>query len=410
VRLRVLGPVQIESDDGQVYTLTRRQERSVLAILLLEAGRVVPIDRLCELLWGDDPPRHARRAVHAHIARIRAVLARAGGGAELASDREGYRLDVDPNRVDVHRFRTLLHLATATTDLVERDRMLSEALSLWHGPALHNAAPEQLRERLCADLDEQRRRAVEAAIAAGLDLGRHDELLAELARLNTEQPVRERLVELHMLALYHQGRTSEALTVYQQARNRLSDELGLDPGPVLQQLHRAILRGEPVPGRAPPHGARPAPAPVRPAQLPPDQAGFVGRADDLDELDGLLTSRGTLAGAAVVISAISGTAGVGKTALAVHWAHRIRDQFPDGQLYLNLRGYAHTPLVRPLDALARFLSALGVPAERVPADVDQAASLYRSLLADRRMLVLLDNAASADQVRPLLPPQSAASP
>jgi DNA-binding SARP family transcriptional activator len=402
MRFRILGPVEIEADDGPVHTLGRRQERCLLAILLIEAGRMVPVDRLCQLLWDDDPPEQGRRAVHAHVARIRAVLARAGAtGAELLSERDGYLLRVDLDSVDAHRFRSLLASAGATTDLGERDRMLAEALALWRGPALHKAtASDRQWQRLCAGLEEQRRQAVEESIATGLELGRHRELLPELARLGAERPVRERLVELHMLALYRDGRTAEALDVYQQARDRIAEELGLDPGLALQQLHQAILRGAPIPVRTP--AARPD-DPVIPAQLPRGLPGFTGRAHPLEQLDALLPATGG-GPTAVVISAIAGTAGVGKTTLAVHWAHRVADRFPDGQLYVNLRGFdPGATAMTPAEAVRGFLDAFQVPPQRIPASSQAQVGLYRSLLAGKRVLVLLDNAASPDQVRPLLP-------
>jgi DNA-binding SARP family transcriptional activator len=394
VRFCVLGPVEVYTGDGPALTLPRRRERCLLAILLLEAGRVVPIDRLCELLWEDNPPQQPHRLLRSHIARIRALLARAGAaehGITLTSQQRGYVLKVDPDTVDVHQFRRLLHIAGRTSDLAERDRLLREALTLWRGPALHHAATDRLRQRLCADLDEQRLRALEEWIAIGLSLGRDHEFLPELAQLNAQDPVRERLIELHMRTLYRLGRTAEALEVYRQARTRLADGLGLDPGPVLQRLHQAILRGE--------DASDPDIAPVRPAQLPSDLATFAGRSDHLTHLDTLLSTNPT----AVVISAIAGTAGVGKTALAIHWAHRVREQFPDGQLHIDLRGYSSEPPLSPLHALARFLRALGVPAKQVPVDIDEAAATYRTLLADKRVLVVLDNALSASQVRPLLP-------
>jgi DNA-binding SARP family transcriptional activator len=387
--------VEVESDDGRVHTLARRQERCTLAILLLEAGRVVHVDRLTRLLWDDDPPPQARRAVQAHIARIRAVLSPAGSAAELVSHRDGYELRVDTGSVDVHRFRDLFERATRTADLAGRDRLLREALALWRGPALHNAASERLRERLCANLDEQHLQALEASIATGLDLGRHDDLLPELARLGTESPIRERLVELHMLALYRQGRTTEALDVHRHARARLAGELGREPGPALQRLHRAILRGDPMPAA---HAVPPQHA--APAQLPRDVPDFHGRAAQLDQLDALLTD----GVAAAVISAVDGSAGVGRTALAVHWAHRVRDRFPDGQLYVSLRGDdpAGTP-VPPGHAIRTLLGALRVAPQHVPADLDSQIGLYRSILAGRRVLIVLDDARDPDQVRPLLP-------
>src|SRR6266511_1686385 len=227
------------------------------------------------------------------------------------------------------------------------------------------------------------------SIATGLDLGRHRQLLPELARLCAEHPVRERLVELHMRALYRHGRTAEALDVYHQARTRLADALGLDPGPVLQQLHQAILRGDPLP----PTQVSPSPpsmaSRVAPAQLPADLATFAGRVEQLNQLDTLLSSSAT----AVVISAIAGTAGIGKTALAVHWAHRVRDRFPDGQLYANLRGFDPAgPPTPPGGVIRRFLDALGVPIQRIPTDPDTQIDLYRSMLADKRILIVLDNA------------------
>src|SRR5439155_18411831 len=213
----------------------------------------------------------------------------------------------------------------------------------------------------------------------------------------------DRLVELQMLALYRLGRAAEALDVYRQARDRLAGDLGLDPGASLRRLYGAILRGEPLApaeAAAAPHPARPAGDWVTPAQLPADLTGFAGRDAQLAQLDALLDHRAT----AVVISAIAGTAGVGKTALAVHWAHRVRARFPDGQLHVNLRGFdPDAAPIRPDQAVRRFLDALGVPAGRIPNDLDAQVALYRSLLADRRVLVVLDNARDADQVRPLLP-------
>lgn len=205
-----------------------------------------------------------------------------------------------------------------------------------------------------------------------------------------------------MLALYRSGCQAEALAVYGRLCARLADELGVDPGSAIRELESAILRQDPGLDWVPPSSSVPAaPVPV-PAELPADVATFTGRAAPLAELDALLAGGAGLA-PAMVISAISGAAGVGKTALAVHWGHRVRDLFPDGQLYVNLRGYAPSPPVRPIEALARFLRALGVPAAQVPVEVEEAASRYRSLVADRRALVVLDNAASAEQVRPLLP-------
>jgi DNA-binding SARP family transcriptional activator/tetratricopeptide (TPR) repeat protein len=424
VRFRLLGPVRIETDGGAL-TPVRRQERCLLAILLLECGRVVPVNRMCDLLWDDEPPAQAYRAVRSQVAHLRALLTRIGAGADvtLISDPNGYLLKTAPDTVDAHLFRTLVARADQTADPARRDQLLRDALALWRGPALHNAASDRLRLRLCAELDELRLHAVEESMASGLALGRDRELLPELAQLDGGQPIRERFVELHMLALYRQGRTAEALAVYDNARRRLADELGLDPSPVLGKLHQAILHGDLLPS---PEPSRPQTfGPPGPALLPADPPGFAGRTEHLDRLDALLAGNAlagnalagnalagnALAGNALagnanaaVVSAIAGTAGIGKSALAVHWAHRVRDRFPDGQLYANLRGFdpGGTP-TPPAEVIRRFLDALHVPAHRVPAGLDAQADLYRTVLADKRVLILLDNARDPDQVRPLFP-------
>jgi len=416
MRFQVLGPVEVHAGDGRVLSLVRRQERCLLGILLLEAGRVVPVERLCDLLWRDGPPERARQFLRSMASRIRALLADAGAAepaATLVSDRVGYRLVVPADMIDAHRFRHLLKIAAAAPEPSERDEVLREALALWAGPALHNAADEQLRQRICADLDELRLHAVEESIAVGLELGRHHELVPELARLTGEHPLRERLVGGYMLALYRAGRAGDALEVYARTRERVSDQLGLDPGPALRELHRSILRDEvdlPPPVTSPSPSRSPAPG--VPAQLPADVPNFVGREAELTWLDELFHEESTSPAAAgplaagppaVVISALSGTAGVGKTALAIRFGHRVRSRFPDGQLYVNLRGYDPDQPMTANDALARFLRVLGVPEAEIPPEEDERSARYRSELADRRVLIVLDNASSVEQVRPLLP-------
>jgi tetratricopeptide (TPR) repeat protein len=244
-------------------------------------------------------------------------------------------------------------------------------------------------------------------------LGRDRELIPELAALTAMHPTRERLTELRMLALHRAGRTADALNAYAGARDYLAEHLGLDPGTGLRQMHQAILRDDlsivdtsaeidTVAGR-PAETQHPEKPPLRPAQLPCDVPGFTGRARQLADLDALLDAHDAGGGTSPLIAAVTGTAGVGKTTLVVHWAHRVRHRFPDGQLYANLRGYAPTAPQRPIEALAGFLAALGVPPDKVPVDLEQAAALFRSLLADSRMLVVLDNARGPDQIRPLLP-------
>jgi DNA-binding SARP family transcriptional activator len=409
VQFRVLGPVEIHADDGRVLSLGRRHERLLLGILLLESGRTVSADRICDLLWSHgDAPSGARRSVQTYVARIRAVLndgGARGAGVALSSRPGGYTMTVPRDAVDAHRFRNLLDEAQATADPREREGLLNTALALWRGPALDERADDGLRQRLCGDLDELRLQAVEALAETRMELGRNDDLIAELARLVAEHSVRERLVELYMLALHRAGRRVDALDVYERTRSRLADELGLDPGHNLRRTHEAILRDDAGLAARPAGPTRRAGMGVVPAQLPADLSRFAGRTDHLHRLDLLVpdADRGAAA-SAVVISAIAGTAGVGKTALAVHWAHGVRHRFPDGQLYVNLRGFdpAAAP-IPPAQVVRSFLDALQIPARRIPAGFDAQVGLYRGLLAGKKVLVVLDNARDCDQVRPLLP-------
>ncbi|GIG58828.1 hypothetical protein Lfu02_32000 [Longispora fulva] len=397
MEFRVLGSVQALVA-GQPVELGQRLERCLLGLLLLELGNPVSTDRLIDLLWDGDEPGRPRSALQVHVSRLRKRLAEADAeryGFRLVTRGSAYVLEGDPALVDVHRFRSEYQRAKDTTDPATRSKVLGAALALWRGPALGEEAPERTRARVGAGLDELLLAATDLRIEAELAQGRHAEVLTELAELTGRYPLRERLAELHVLALYRAGRRSDALDVCQRIRTALGEELGLDPGPELQRLQTAVLRGDPSLDLPAP--STPA-ADTGPAELPPDIVDFTGREAQLGHLDTLLGHSG-----AVVISTIAGTGGVGKTALAVYWARRARDRFPDGQLYINLHGYSPTPPVRPLDALARFLRILGVPGERIPVDLDEATGMYRTLLADRRVLVVLDNASHPDQVRPLLP-------
>jgi len=400
MEFRVLGPIEVRAD-GRGLDLGGVRQRRVLAALLRSPNRTVSVSRLVEAAWDDDPPATARRQVQNRVAALRAVLTRHGGFIDTTE--AGYRLRVGPGELDAQLFDDLVAQGRTVAD----PAVLRRALRLWRGPALSGLGGALL-EREAAGLEEQRLGVVEECLELELAAGGHAGVVAELGTLVAEHPLRERFVGQLMLALYRSGRQADALVAYRELSGRLAEELGIDPGPELRRQYEAILREEaalaapaPVPtGPAGPPSGAVAPRSV-PAQLPADVAGFTGRSADLARLDRLLSDGQTEP--VVVISAISGTAGVGKTAVAVHWAHRVRDKFADGQLYVNLRGYDPTPPLRPVDALCGFLRALGVPGERVPADVDEAAALYRTLLADRRVLVLLDNAASAEQVRPLLP-------
>jgi DNA-binding SARP family transcriptional activator/Tfp pilus assembly protein PilF len=398
VELQLLGPVRLIRD-GSAVTVGTRKQRFVLAVLALHTNQLVTVDRLIDLLWPERPPATARGIIHGHVSGLRAVLTTSGALAEgMALRREGpgYLLACDPMSIDAHRFTRLTTEAQAQADPGQQLAILDQALDLWRGPALADTAPEPTRGTLSRHLDEARLTVTERRLAVLLDLGRYDEAIPDLTRLADEHSERYRFTELLMTALHRTGRTAEALRIYRDTKQRLADEQGLDPPPRLRQLELAILRDEPGPAKAP-TGATPTPA-----QLPADVYGFAGRADAIARLNTLLGN--TDQPTAVVISAMSGTAGVGKTALAVHWAHRVVDRFPDGQLYTNLRGFdPGGTAATPGEAVRSLLDALDVSAQRVPAGLEAQTALYRSLLAGRRMLVLLDNARDADQVRPLLP-------
>ncbi|MET8851005.1 BTAD domain-containing putative transcriptional regulator [Amycolatopsis sp. NPDC004625] len=391
MEFRVLGAVEAAAD-GDPVDLGSRKQRLVLAVLLLETPHPVALDHLVDLLWPDDPPASARNTVQALISRLRAVF-RAADGPELVTEGHGYVLRADPGTVDAHRFTGLVRRARAADDETAV-ALLDEALALWRGDALAGAASADVAGRLLAGLTEARWSALEDRIDAQLRLGRGRDVLAELTTLVAAHPLRQRFVGQLMLALYREGRTHAALAAFRGLRARLVTELGLDPVPELARLEAAILAADPALDPVPELGTEP----VRPAQLPHDVRGFTGRTAELARL-------GEPAGPGADIRVVTGTAGVGKTALAVRWAHRVRDRFPDGQLYLDLRGFDpdHEPLT-PAVAAAQLLRALGTDPRAIPPDPDSRTALWRSLLADRQVLVLLDNARDSAQVTPLLPP------
>jgi DNA-binding SARP family transcriptional activator/tetratricopeptide (TPR) repeat protein len=411
MEFRILGPVEVWAGDQQL-DLGGSKPRALLAVLLLHANQVVSTDHLIDALWGEAPPPTARSLVQIYVSRLRQVLHdRRDGSATapvLATRPSGYLLRVEPGELDLGRFETLTaeaRRATANGDLEGAAERWCAALALWRGPALADVASEALRRTVVPRLEEARLVALEERLEVELRLGRHTQVVGELEAMVGEHPLRERLCRQLMLALYRSGRRAEALAVYRSTRQVLVEELGLEPGPVLQELERAILLADPALEPALPAVAeardRPASLPG-PCQLPPDIDDFTGREATVAQVQQLLEGEQPTA---IVISAIAGKAGVGKTALAVHLAHRLRPRFPDGQLYVNLRG-AEAQALDPAEVLAGFLRALGMDGASILQGLEERAQQYRARLANRRVLVVLDNAASEAQVRPLLPASS----
>ncbi|MEU1729557.1 AfsR/SARP family transcriptional regulator [Streptosporangium sp. NPDC020145] len=393
LKIGLLGAVQARCECREVPLGPPRQ-RAVLALLALEAGRTVPMERLIRGLWGERAPAGARGLVQGYVSRLRPALA--GMGVTIAYAPQGYLLELAAEQVDVHEFRISVTRARSLDTDEAQAVALRRAIALWRGEPLTGVSGGELLDGLRETLTEERLAATEECLNAEARAGHATVLIPELIALVAEHPFREGLVGLLMLALCRAGRRADALERYERTRRRLVEELGLDPGPELRQLHQTILRGT-VRGA----GTVLLPsveADAVPAQLPAEPGQFTGRAAELTLLDSVVTGDETVA-----ISLVTGTSGVGKTALAVHWAHRTRSRFPDGQLYVDLHGHSPRRPLRPIEVLGRFLRALGVPAERVPGTVEEAGAVYRSLLADRRVLVVLDNAGSVEQVRPLLP-------
>ncbi|MEV7007061.1 BTAD domain-containing putative transcriptional regulator [Streptosporangium sp. NPDC051022] len=398
LRIGLLGAVQAWRGRQEIPLGPPRQ-RAVLALLALEAGRTVSVERLIEGLWGERAPAGARGLVQGYVSRLRPALARSG--VAIAHGPQGYLLELAAEQVDLHEFRVSVARArTMETDDAQATG-LRHAMALWRGEPLTGISGGELLDRLRYTLGEERLAVTEECLNAETRAGRDRVLIPELIALVSEHPFREGLVGMLMLALCRTGRRADALERYERTRRRLIEELGLDPGPELRRLHQRILRGTVRTVRSPGLSASvaaEAETEAVPAQLPPEPGQFTGRTGELRTLDAVATG-----GETVAISLVTGAGGVGKTALAVHWGHRIRHRFPDGQLYVNLHGHSPEQPLRPIEALGQFLRALGVPAERVPDTVEEASAAYRSLLADRQVLVVLDNAGGVDQVRPLLP-------
>ncbi|MFJ2766747.1 BTAD domain-containing putative transcriptional regulator [Streptomyces sp. NPDC087300] len=406
MEFQLLGTVAINGGTGPV-PLGPVKRRSLLAMLLLHAPAAVSIDTLTEALWEDEPPQHARTVIQGHVSRLRALIAEAGldaYGVELTTQGRAYALRLPETLLDVRRFEDLAALARRQREPADAALMLREALALWQGPALGGINGTAPLLAAANALEESRIAAVEQLAATCAVLGEHDRAVALLGKEAATHPLREPLIASLIRVLYRAGRQSDALEQYHRTRRELADTMGVDPGPMLREAYEEVLDG--TAGSGWEEGGAAEPAPGRALTRAPEAAvdllprptrGFHGRAPEL----AALTATATASEAPIAL--VAGPAGVGKTSLVVHWAYAHADNYPDGRLFADLRGYSGTEPAQPADVLREFLLALGVRAPAVPESLDAAAALFRSTVKDRRLLVVLDNAKDSAQVRPLLP-------
>lgn len=409
LEVRLLGNVEVRYL-GRSLGIPAGRQRTLLAALALRPGHVLSMEEIAERLWGIDPPSSSRVTIRTYVKRLRRVLDGALGSATsvITSEHGGYRLRRDAAVVDADLFRVLITRAASAGDHRAEAQLLDEALALWRGEALSGVVSESLVASVAPAMEEERLAALHRRIDLCLEEGGTTaDHLPMLRELLAKDPLQERFWAQLLQTLYLSGRQAEALREYERCRQLLADSLGTDPGTELRQLHQRILAGDSVPPLAgqsndtPPHESAGSEhcRPPTPMQLPPDIRCFVGRSSELDTLSALLANEGPTGSLTVV----DGPAGVGKTGLAVHWAHRNRMRYPDGQLYADLHGYGPKDPVEAAVVLRAFLRTLGVPSEEVPDREESRSALFRSLLSDRRMLVVLDNARCGEQIRPLLP-------
>ncbi|MBA2947109.1 AfsR/SARP family transcriptional regulator [Streptomyces himalayensis] len=396
LRFSVLGPVRAWRGAEPLPTGSP-QQRALLAALLLREGRTATAHELIDALWGDEPPSQALAAVRTYASRLRKVL----DPGVLVSESGGYAIRTGGQALDLSLAEELsadAEKARNAGDLCQARALINKTLGLWDGEPLANV-PGPYAETQRTRLEEWRLQLLESRLDMDLEQGCHAEAVSELTALTAAHPLRERLRELLMLALYRSGRQAEALAVYADTRRLLADELGVDPRPGLRELQQRILQADPALAEPSAPAAEPAAGPVRPAQLPATVPDFTGRSSFVSELSDVLSSA---EGRVMAVSAVAGIGGVGKTTLAVHVAHAARASFPDGQLYVDLQGAGPRP-AEPETVLGAFLRALGTADSAIPDSLEERSALYRSVLDGRRVLVLLDNARDAAQVRPLLP-------
>jgi DNA-binding SARP family transcriptional activator len=408
VEFKILGPLEV-CVGSQRLDLGGIRQQIVLATLLLGANTVVTVGRLEEAIYGEALPPTSRSQAQISISSLRRMFAAGGYPAAITTHGQGYVIAVAHGMLDSLRFADLVAAARTARDAGKLDLAVAsyrDALRLWRGPALEGL-DSQLLQAAASRLDEQRIAAIEDRLSLELDLGRHHELVGELGELVNEFPLRERLRGQLMVALYRCDRAAEALQAYHEARRTMIDELGLEPGERLQQLQRSILTSDPALDPPATPAAIPPPRRRAPGLLPADIADFTGRAGQVEQIGRHLTDwgQGRRAAPGVVIT---GPGGAGKTSLAVHAAHDVAGHFPDGQLFADLHAGTGHP-VSSMRILERFLRALGVPGPQIPDSLDERAEIYRDLLADRKALVVLDDAAGESQVLPLLPGTPAAA-
>jgi DNA-binding SARP family transcriptional activator len=399
---RILGPVEVWT--GQDWAkVSAGKQRSILATLLLRSGEVVSTDTLIDQAWPDKPPAKAANLVSVYVHHLRRLIGDAEGKV-LVTRAPGYQVVPGPGELDADQFAGLVtqgRQALASGAPGRAVDLLTEALELWRGPALADVPATSLVAAEADRLGQSRLEALELRAEASLACGRFAEVLPEVRRLLADHPLQERLWALQMRALYGAGRQAEALEVYERARNKIADELGVDPGPDLRQLYHQILNADDVQAVVPDARAEPVPGPV-PAQLPADIRDFTGRSGQVEQLHELLAGADAEdSPGAVRVVLVVGSGGLGKTALAVHAAHLLASRFPDGQLYANLLGA--TQPVAAAEVLARFLRDLGMEGHRIPLGEEERAAHFRTRLAGKRVLIVLDDARDAAQVQPLLP-------
>lgn len=382
MRIRLLGTVELVGPDGDVVAVSALKRRVVLAALAVRLGSPVSVDRLIDTVWERDPPPQARTAIHVHMSALRKMLT---SDLRLETRPGGYQLVGDRSSVDMFEFEDLM---AGARDMADEDAIpvLRAALRLWRGAALADVPVPELQETVAVRLEVERLAALEALATRAIRVGRATEVLLDLAEAVDHDPTHEPLVECLMLALHAAGRQAEALALYDRTRRQLADTLGVGPGARLRDAYAVVLNNQPV---GPPTG--------RPSQLPRAVSRFVGRTEALAWLDGVVDD----ASSRMVV--ITGAAGVGKTALAIHWAHRVAGRFPGGHLHVDLHGFDDADPSAAETVLQSVLTSLGASGDELPHDAASLASVYRHLIAPHRMLIILDNARDAEQVQPLLP-------